>query len=62
MECSTESTQKEELIDGLIKSRVFRNLFESLEFEEQAQKEATKAILEVSKKFGEKYCVISKAV
>ena len=32
-ECSTESTQKEELVDGLIKSRVFRNLFESLEFE-----------------------------
>ena len=33
-ECSTESAQKEELVDGLIKSRVFRNLFESLEFGE----------------------------
>ena len=61
-ECSTESTQKEELVDGLIKSRVFKNLFESLEFGEQAQKEATKPILEVSKKYREKCSVISKAV
>ena len=61
-ECSTESTQKEELVDGLIKSKVFKNLFESLEFGEKAKKEATKAILEVSEKFGEKCCVISKVV
>ena len=57
MECSKESTQKEGLVDGLAKSRV-----ESLEFGEQAQKEATKAILDVFEKFGEKCCVISEAV
>ena len=62
MECSKESTQKEGLVDGLAKSRVFRNLFESLEFGKQAQKEATKAILEVFEKFREKCCVISKAI
>ena len=61
-ECSTEPSQKEELVYGLIKFRVFRNLFKSLEFGEQAQKEATKAILEVSEKFGEQCCVISKAI
>ena len=43
-ECSTGTMQREDLIDILMKSRAFKNLFESLEFEEQARKEATKAI------------------
>ena len=62
-ECSTELTKKKkELVDSLIKSKVFRNLFEYLEFGEQAQKEVTKVILEVYEKFGEQCYVISKAV
>ena len=60
-ECSKESTQKEDLVDGLAKG-VFRNLFESLKFGEQALKEVAKVILEVFEKFGEKCCVISEAV
>ena len=61
-ECSTGAMQKDDIINGLMKSREFKNLFESLEFEEQARKEATKAILEISERFGERCCVISKAV
>ena len=55
----TKLAPKEELVDGLIKSSVQKFVWI---FGEQAQKEATKAILEVSEKFGEKCCVISKAV
>ena len=32
-ECSIGTMQRNDLIDGLMKSRAFKNLFESLEFE-----------------------------
>lgn len=54
--------QEEEVVDVLMKPRVFRNLFEDLEFGEQAQGKVIKAILEVFRKFGEQRCVISKDV
>ena len=60
---SSESpTQEAEVVDSLMKTRVFRNLFESLEFDKQAQMEATTAIVEISKRFGEQCGVISKIV
>lgn len=45
--------QENETIDVIMKSRVFKNLFEALEFGEEAQKEATLAIVDLSKKYKE---------
>ena len=50
---SESLTQENEVIDSLMEIRVFKNLFEALEFDEQAQKKATTAIVEISMKFGE---------
>ena len=59
---SESLNQEAKMVNSLMKTRVFKNLFEALEFDEQAQKEATTSIAEISKRFGEQCCVISKAV
>ena len=41
---------------------MFENLFEALGFEDQAQQEVTKDIIEISKKFGEQCRAINKVV
>ena len=61
-DCSEDLTQETEIMDSLMKTKEFKNLFEALEFDKQAQVEATSAIIEISKKFGEQCCVISKAI
>ena len=61
-DCSESLTQESEVIDSLMKTRVFKNLFETLEFDEQAQKEATTAILEISKRFGEQRCAVCRDI
>ena len=60
--CSESLTQEAKVVDSLMKTRVFKNLFETLEFDEQAQKEAATTIVEISKRFGEQCCVISRVV
>ena len=59
---SESLTQEDELVDSLMKTTMFKNLFKALEFNEHTQKEATTAIVEISTKLGEQCCVIRKAI
>ena len=61
-DCSESLNQEAEMVAFLMKISVYKNLFEALEFDEQAQKETTTSIVEISKRFEEQCYVISKAV
>ena len=50
-DCIENLTKEAEVVDSLMKTKEFKNLFEALEFNEQAQKEALATILEISKRF-----------
>ena len=51
-DCSEGLSQKAEVMDSLIKTRMFKSLFETLEFDMHAQREAIIAIAEISKSLG----------
>ena len=43
-------------------SQVFKNLFDTLEFNDEARREATSALFKISQKFGLQCCAINHAV
>ncbi|PON41586.1 hypothetical protein PanWU01x14_288580 [Parasponia andersonii] len=50
------------MMENLMKSRAFKNLFDTLEFGDEARKKATHTIFKISQRFGPQCCSINYVV
>ncbi|PON32152.1 hypothetical protein PanWU01x14_363750 [Parasponia andersonii] len=59
---STHDQEIEIIMESLMKSRVFKDLFDILEFRDNAHREATQATFQVSQQVGPQCCSINQVV